>query len=767
MSTLSIVILAVAVCVGPGFILSWVSGCKMPVAAGISIPVSFGIYGLAAWFYGLTPWRYTLTSVAILWAFFLLLALLWRGGMYVYYRRRPHRAPGGGDTASEDPVARWRRGSLFDPVWVIPAIGVVTGQYMIIHRALSLLGEVKYGIDNIYQGWDVHWHASVIRFIDDTGVASSTRMGELQNTETLQEMYYPTAWHAGGWVLMRVGHLDPIAATNITGLVLPGLLLPVCVAALAWRAVGNRGLVAQIAAALAAVIVPVVPALYPIGIYVGMWPYLAGVFMAGSVIAIFMSVPATPIRAFAAALGFTGLVETHPAAATLVVICLALWWLTAAVWRPARRRPGVWGGILVRLRDVAVLAATGIVGTVLLLPQILTGSSQIEVVSGFTAVEAETHQEAWSRAAELLTRHAEEFGPIWPLLWAAAAGGVILLLWRGNLWAPLFYGVSLAATAYSLLPFDGPWGDALEGLSSLHYNTGHRLVMPEAMMVVVGAAVACAAVGRLILLGPVKATPWRYVSAVLAIVAAGIGGTIIAVQSYQHSEEAYTFGLNAARADDRMVDDTDLKAFQWLARQPHAFDGHVFSNPAEGSGWMYAYNDLPAFFRHYLWPTAPLTSDTNALFWKTQLLGAGNYGDPDAPNAVDVAARRLKVNFIYVSPPSFWAFQLPLPSMENYLWDAPGVTPVYVDKQVRIFAINEAFTDEELEQMRAPGNSPGPLPPLVTRGDAGVATGPEDADVPYFHRPREQTPTVLQNPYEVPYPGEDTTVERNQNFIDF
>lgn len=765
MSALSIVVLAVAVFMGPGLILSWVSGCKAPVAVGVSIPVTFGIYGLAAWFYGLTPWRYTVTSVGILWGLFLLLAIVWRVGMHLYYKRR---AGGRGPrTGEDDPVAQWRCGSLFDPVWILPAVGVVAGQYMIIHRALSLLDEVKYGINNIYQGWDVHWHASVIRFIDDTGVASSTRMGELQNTESLQEMYYPTAWHAGGWVLMKVGHLDPIAATNITGLVLPGLLLPICVAALAWRAVGNRGLVAQIAAGLAAVIVPGVPALYPIGIYVGMWPYLAGVFMAGSVIAIFMSVPAAPIRAFAAAVGFTGLVETHPAAATLVVISLGLWWLTYAVWRPARRRAGVKGGILMRARDVGLLALTGIVGTLLLLPQILTGSSQIEVVSGFTAVEAETHAEAWSRAAELLTRHSEEFGANWPLLWAAAAGGTIVLLWRGNLWAPLFYGISLSATAYSLLPFDGPFGDALEGLSSLHYNTGHRLVMPAAMMVVVGAAIACAAVGRLLLLGPLKNRPWTIVSGALAISAALIGGTIIAVQSYQGSEEAYTFGLNAARADDRLVDDTDLKAFQWLAKQPHAYDGHIFSNPAEGSGWMYAYNDLPAFFRHYLWPTVPVTSDTNALYWKTQLLGAGNYGDPDAPNAVDVAARRLRVNFIYVSPPSFWAFQLPLLSMENYLWDAPGVTPVYVDKHVRIFAINEAFTDEELAEMRAPGNSPGPLPPLKTREEAGVATGPADAKAPYFHRPRDEQPVVLQNPYEIPDPGDEGTVERNQNFLAF
>ena len=67
---------------------------------------------------------------------------------------------------------------------------------------------------------------SIGRFIDETGIASSTMMGQLRNIETQQDLFYPSAWHAGAWVLSDVGNLTIVEATNLTGIVLSGLLLP-------------------------------------------------------------------------------------------------------------------------------------------------------------------------------------------------------------------------------------------------------------------------------------------------------------------------------------------------------------------------------------------------------------------------------------------------------------------------------------------------------------------------------------------------------------
>ena len=77
--------------------------------------------------------------------------------------------------------------------------------------------------------------------------------------------------------------------------------------------------------------------------------------------------------------------------------------------------------------------------------------------------------------------------------------------------------------------------------------------------------------------------------------------------------------------------------------------------------------------------------------------------------------------------------------MIDGLWQTPGVTPVYRDQNVSIFAVNQAFTDEELLQMRAPGNSPEELPPLPV----------DAAGNPSFHRPTKPDEGG-DNPLETP-----------------
>ncbi|MCK7674744.1 DUF6541 family protein [Corynebacterium pygosceleis] len=829
------VLVAVLVFTVPGFLTCRVSGVRAPWAAAASIPASFGIYGLAAWFYGLTPYAYDARSVSVFTVFIIMLAGCWRLGALAVTRRRRDRArrraatedPDGADgsvtvesppeeptvveadrnpaTESSSPATppaaatgagdsvgapvapadtpesrettgeggtirrtpqeipaepsvrsmedtrersrkreeRWLAGSLFDPVWVLPGTGVLVSFVLLVSRSLGLLREARYGLENIFQGWDVHWHASVVRFIQETGVASPTRMGELQNTESRELLFYPTAWHAGAALVRELTGMSGIAAINLTSVVLPALLLPLAAAVLAWRLLGNRGLTAQIAAGFAAIIVAPMPVLYWVGYYVGAWPYLAAVGMAFIVLGLFMSVPAAPVRAFAAALVFVGMVETHPSAATIVILVLGLWWLLDLLWRPAHRPTTRLEHISFRVRDLAVLAATGIAGTLILLPQILTGLGQSEEVKSFVAYEDLTRSESWWVAIQMQTRHAGDFGVNEPLLWAAAVGGVILIGWRRNIWAPLFWFVSVVVTVNSLFPFEDTWWTgAATQIGSLHYNTPHRLVMPVAMFTAAAAAVALATVGRLVLLGPVRRL--APVSAPLCVVVALLGGFLLVQEAEDEMRVVPEFAIGAAR-DGRMVDSTDLKAYRWLAEQPLAYEGTIMSNPADGSGWMYPYNGLPNVFRHYLWPTVSPNSATNRMFWNPNELGTGNLGHPDMENEVDRAAQILNVHYIYVSPPNFWAFQEPIPEMEVELWNTPGVTPVYKDRQVSIYAVNEWFTDSELDRMRAPGNSPEPLPPLPTRAEAGVSpAGSGDGLRPYHHRPSR----ALRGPVE-------------------
>ena len=448
----------------------------------------------------------------------------------------------------------------------------------------------------------MHWHASMVQYIGDTGMASATRMGELRNLEGHGVLYYPAAWHDGVWVFKELAGISPIAAINIASIVLPGLLLPASVGLIAWRLVGRRGLTAQIAAGLAGLIVVPMPVLMWIGNYVGAWPYLAAIGMSGIVLGIFMSVPAVPIRAFATALAFGGMVQTHPSAATIVVMGLACWWLLWLVWAPARKPHGWKQHVGYRLRDVALLAIAGAAGTLILLPQIRTGAAQTEEVGAFTALEDLSRSESWWVSIKMLTRHAEEFGTNLPLLWAAAAGGVILILWRRNLWGPAFYALSIWICVNSLVPFGDGWDEYLGTVGALHYNTAHRLIMPAAMFCAAAAAVGLAAVGRLVLLGPIKKwKPVRIISGSLAVIAGIVGGCVMVSYIPSMMEEPSEWTILSPR-DDRLVNEADRAGFDWLAKQPRAYDGTIMFNPAEGNGWMYAYNGLPALFRHYEWP---------------------------------------------------------------------------------------------------------------------------------------------------------------------
>lgn len=784
MDTYQVVIVAALVFSVPGLIFSWISGLKGPWALAASIPVTFGIYGVAAWILGQTDTRFTLVSVAVVWAIALVLAVIWRGIFLVVSRRfRPARADArakdpepatvvlgdrdvesgpatvaalpaallqadeltaaehtaattapGSTAASGSRFVDWRRGSFLDPVWLLPAAGVLLGMWLLISRSIRWISELPNGMENIFQGWDVHWHASVVRFIEEEGIASATRMGELQNLETQAEMYYPTAWHAGAALLSEASGISALAAINYTAVVLAGMALPLSVALIAWRLVNNRGLTAQIAAGLGGIATVGAPVLFWVGHYVGAWPYLAAVAVAGIVLALFMVVPYRPVAAFAAAVSLMGLTQLHPSAATIVVLALGLWWLLYLVWAPVRRASTVAGRVRTRFRDLGLLAGAGIVGVVVLLPQILSGAEQTEDVASFSAEEDITHAEAWEKAVLMLTRHTDTFPDFNPtaLLVLAGFAAVVLLFWRRNIWAPLFYVLSLALTANALQPFSAPWGDWLNIIGSLHYSTAHRLVMPAAMFVLAGAAVGVAVLIRLISLAPVK--KWARGSTIASVILAVLMGVVTAEYSKANVAEGAEWSITASR-DDRMVSEVDLAAFDWLAQQPGAYEGVIMGEPADGHGWMYAYNALPSLNRHYQWPTTGPDDATNMLYWHPHLIGAGNHGDPFQTNHVDTAAENLGVNFFFVSPGNFWGFQETNRAITEGLWHAPGLTAVYQHENVSIFAVNQAFTDEELAGMREPGNSPVPLGPIPTKGELDRADSPAEAGDPFFHRP--------------------------------
>lgn len=774
-------LIAIAVCVIPGLLVSWISGMRTPTSAMCAVPVTVGMYGIAsALFY---PLGISFTPTAVIWFIVLVAALaaLWRGAFYFGRRHRaknfslvpdsqhvgqPPAIPAASAARRASDFVRlnpaWRPGSISDQRWLLPAAGVIAGAYFIMSRSFAVIERAWGGLENVYQGWDAHWHASVVRFIGETGIASPTEMGILQNAETGHPLYYPTAWHSTAYLIGQFADLSPIAALNVTSVVLAGALFPISAAALAWRVVGTRGVTSQLAAGFAAVLVGVVPVLFWIGYYVGAWPYLSAVAMIGIVVSAFMSVPAVPKRAFATALAFAGLVQTHPAPATHVVIFLLLWWLTKLVWKPSHTPRSWQQGVGFRLRDLGLLALTGVAGALILLPQIIAGSSQTEDVVNFDDAESLSMAKAWETAFNLATRHTDEIGfDSLPLLWVGLAGMVIVLVWRGNLWGPLAYLFSLVVTVNSMHPFTGAWGDAFTFIGGLHYNGTHRLIMPVALLLVAYAGAAIAVVVRVVCLGPVRRL--SMLSVVLSTIVGLIVGAALWVAVDNRTEGKLDWPIANSR-DQRMVNKYDLKAWRWLANQPGAYEHRIFSDPADGSGWMYAYNGLPAFYTHYNWPYALSDSDTTMLYFHPNLLGVGNFGDPMLRNTVDEAAKNLDINYIITSPFNFWDFQKTKAEWIPGLDRTPGVTDVYRDHNVTIYVVNERFTDAEITRMRESGDSPDPLLPVPTKGQMGVATTDQEINQPYYHRPEKTMPGKAQQssteaevrPKPVPVPGDFT-----------
>ncbi len=83
--------------------------------------------------------------------------------------------------------------------------------------------------------WDAVWHANTVRFILDTGQASSTHMGELRNVETHQPLYYPSVFHALTAVYCQLTGAAPTTGYTVSSLAASVWLFPSSAAMLTWH----------------------------------------------------------------------------------------------------------------------------------------------------------------------------------------------------------------------------------------------------------------------------------------------------------------------------------------------------------------------------------------------------------------------------------------------------------------------------------------------------------------------------------------------------
>lgn len=716
----------IALLVVPGAVVGLAAQLPLRLAMATSIPVSFGIAAIAGYIYGRMTMPWTLGGYAVATAATAavvgVVGLVISGVSWLRRRRRARRAaePAGGGggrrrrgkrrstrpaASVTQPEARAGRRSWW---WLLPGTAILVSAWLIGQMIITELAATPGGVSNVFQGWDAHWHANYIRFIHDQGLASPDHAGELRYPENGATLYYPSTWHAIAALVMVLRGIGAVEAYNLVQIGTVALVFPLGVAALAWLITHRRYSRAVVAtsAAVAAMATPLFPGLPFVEVMVAATPSAVANGMAGLGAAMVVAALADRRLIPAAALGLVGIGGVHPSGLVTIVVIVLFWWLFEGLWRPVRGR----------FRDFLVLAGIGLAGVLALLPQILTVSEEADDISAFEFQINADRAATWGKAVALQVRHVEDWGVRWVLI-SLAALGLIVMLRRLVFW-PLLLWAGLLVVCVNAMSVFGNWtGGTLRAIGSVYYNDPRRIGVVMAVIVAAAVGVGVGAFVQMLagwlgkLVDPI--TDPNGSGVVLARVAVafaallGVGSWVIQTSP----EYAVAAGVNQRWG--RMVDEHDLRAFTWLSEQPQAYSGLIYTNPDEGSGWMYATDGLPSTSRHYLnsGDTTPLTTD---LFHKMDLAGV----DP----SVDQTIAELGLTYVYVSPPNYWGFQQPNEHLLN-LDATPGLVKVYNDSQVRIFAVRAAFTEAELAQILADS----PFPPYgrtpLTR--ATELSGPE------------------------------------------
>lgn len=698
----------IALLVVPGAIVGLAAQLPVRLAVGTSIPTSFGITAIATYVFGRidVPWSlggYAVATAAAA-AVVGVVGLLITGVRWVWRRRRGRRSSGPADgrrgrrgrgtggvggTGRADGVGVPRRRSWW---WLIPGGAVLVSAWLIGQMILTELSATPGGTADIFQGWDAHWHASYIRFIHDVGLASPDHAGQLRYPENAATLYYPSTWHAIAALVMGLRGIGAVETYNLVQIGSVALVFPLGVAALAWLLTHRRFSrpVTATSAAVAAMVTPLFPGLPFVEVMVAATPSAVANGMAGLGAAVVVAALADRRLIPAAALGLVGIGGVHPSAMVTAAVIVVFWWLFDGLWHPVRGR----------IRDFLVLAGIGLAGVLTLLPQVLTVSEEADDISAFEFEIDVSRAATWGRAAALQVRHVADWGVRWALL-AVAVVGLVVLLRRRVFWPLVLWAGLLVVCVNAMSVFGNVAGGALRGIGAVYYNDPRRIGVVLAVLVaaVVGVGVGATvqslagALGRLV--DPLTDPDGGGVR--LARVAVALAALVGTGSWVVQASPEYAVAAGVSQRWGRMVDEHDLRAFRWLAEQPQAYSGHIYTNPDEGSGWMYATDGLPSTARHYLnsGETTPLTT---FLFHAMDRAGV----DPQ----VDSALAELGVTYVYVSPPNYWGFQKPNPHLLQ-LDGTPGLVRVYGDSQVRIYAVRAAFTGAELERILADS----PFPP--------------------------------------------------------
>jgi hypothetical protein len=240
-----LVFAAILVLMIPGLLVSWASGARGWVLAGSAGPVSVSVIAVTAILTGFAglPWGMVvvLAVSAVLAAAIFVLRRVLPKPLRDHGAPLPSTGSVHGGASGHGHRHRHRADMLIG--WFV----VVVVFLVLFWR----LGQIFGGIDNISQTFDNVFHLNAVRYIVDTGNASSLRVSGFTSS-TGMGGFYPAAWHDVASLTQQLTGSTVPAAVNASNVAIAALVWPLSCLLLATAIFGRRRIVVVATAAFSA-----------------------------------------------------------------------------------------------------------------------------------------------------------------------------------------------------------------------------------------------------------------------------------------------------------------------------------------------------------------------------------------------------------------------------------------------------------------------------------------------------------------------------------
>lgn len=619
------VLIAVLLLILPGAVVALAGRLSWYVALGVGPVLTYGVVGLAIIPFGAIGIRWNVWTALL--ALAIVTAVVF--GLRILLGR--YRAA---DPAVDDVSLR--------PALMLAA-GVILGAMFV---GVAAWRGMPYW-QSIPSNWDSVWHANTIRWILDTGQASSTHMGELRNVETHAELYYPSVFHALGAVLAQLTGAAPTTAYTLSSLAGAVWLFPLSAGLLTWqllRSCGTSQWRTAGAAATAAALSASFTAVPYVEFDTASMPNMVAYGLAVPAFVLVTSSLRHRDRIPLAVISLVGVFSVHITGGVVVVTLVAAWWLLDALLRP----------VLGRLRDFITLVIIAVPTLAVLLPQFLGVLQQAEVIAGHAFVTHLGRKRTLFNAVVQHTRHLNDY-PIQNVIVALAGAGFILLLTKRIWWPAAVWLVLIVAIVHSGAPFGGPVGAIVGKYSDLFYSDPRRLSAVVTLLLMPMAGYALYALALLVVAGARRLTRRR---------AAGrepdrgfwIGATVVLLVAVSVGLAWHYFPrhryLMGEKYDRVIIDNKDLEAMAYLATLPGARDTLIGNANVDGTAWMYAVAGLHPLWTHYDYPVQQGPGYNRFVFWAYA-------DDADQDPRIAKAVKALNIRYVLTSAPVVRGFVMP------------------------------------------------------------------------------------------------------------